>query len=130
MYTCCILVLPTSRATRFNPSSNAAIPGSVLHGMAGVSPQFPPDVIAYQQAHIHENLGPTVIIVASVLLALDVFAVTGRFCARYTLKVKLGWDDWLILPGLVCLLSNVLEQTLINSKAMIACMLVEVVYGM
>jgi hypothetical protein len=106
MYNCCILVLPTSRATRFNPSPNPGILGSALHDMTGVNPQFPPDVIAYQQAHIHENLGPTVIVVASVLLTLDAFAVIGRFCARYILKVKLGWDDWLVLPGLVCLLSQ------------------------
>jgi hypothetical protein len=57
--------------------------------MAAASPQFPADVIAYQQAHIHEDLGPTVIIVASVLLAFDVLTVIGRFVARYTMKVDL-----------------------------------------
>jgi hypothetical protein len=71
--------------------------------MDGVPPQFPDEVIKYQQARMHENLGPTVIVVASVLLSLCIFAVIGRFCARYTLNVKLGWDDWLILPGLVSL---------------------------
>lgn len=66
------------------------------------APAFPPEVIAYQTAHIHENLGPKVIAVASVLLTLDVAAVIGRFYARRALKVRYGWDDWLILPGLVC----------------------------
>lgn len=67
------------------------------------APAFPPEAIAYQQARIHEDLGPRVIAVASVLLVLDIAAVLGRFSARYILKVRLGWDDWLILPGLVCL---------------------------
>jgi hypothetical protein len=65
------------------------------------APAFPPEAIAYQQARIHEDLGPRVIAVASVLLVLDIAAVIGRFIARYTFKVRLGWDDWLILPGLV-----------------------------
>jgi hypothetical protein len=66
------------------------------------APALPPEVIAYQQAHIHENLGPTVIAVASVLLCLDVTAVAARFYARRALKISYGWDDWLIIPGLVC----------------------------
>lgn len=47
--------------------------------MTAPLPPFPPNVIAYQQAHIHENLDPTDTIVFSVLLALDVFAIIGRF---------------------------------------------------
>jgi hypothetical protein len=74
------------------------------------APALPPEVIAYQQAHIHENLGPTVIAVASVLLCLDVTTVAVRFYARRALKISYGWDDWLIIPGLVCSFVKVKEN--------------------
>lgn len=66
------------------------------------SPQMPPDVLAYQLAHKDEDRGPTVIIISCLLLALCTIAVCARFVARRVLKVKVGWDDWLVIPSLVC----------------------------
>ena len=55
-----------------------------------------------QTARIHEDFGPTVIIVASLFIGLATTAVGLRFTARASRRMTFGLDDWLSLAALVC----------------------------
>ena len=57
---------------------------------------LPPQELAYQQAHIHEDRGPIVIGVCASLFILSTSAVILRVVARRRKKVKLAWDDYSI----------------------------------
>src|SRR4051812_13873118 len=76
-----------SHYLQHSPSSCICIYARESAGtMTAPLPPFPPNVIAYQQAHIHENLDPIDSIVSSVLLALAVFAMIGRFFSPVTVE--------------------------------------------
>jgi len=60
-----------------------------------------PEEIAYQQSHINENNGPTVIGVSVMLTVLSAITVALRFVSRWRIKAPLQLDDWLSIPSLV-----------------------------
>ena len=50
---------------------------------------------------IYADRGPHLVAVCSVMIALSAIAVGLRLTARRLSKVRLRWDDWLILIALV-----------------------------
>lgn len=53
--------------------------------------------IAYEEAHIKDNRGPTPIGITTMFLALGILAVLGRLISRRIRKAALAADDWLAL---------------------------------
>ena len=64
---------------------------------------IPPEVLAYQEAHIKQNRAPTVYGVGSMLLAVATFFVILRVVSRRIKQVALTADDYLIFAALVSL---------------------------
>ncbi len=62
------------------------------------------DEIAYQQAHVADDKGPSIIGCAIFFIAFPSIVVALRFLARYLKKSPLKLDDYFTLPALVCLL--------------------------
>ena len=50
--------------------------------------------------NINEYRGNDLVIVASVMIALQLAAVSARFYARRLTKAPFALDDWLIIPAL------------------------------
>jgi len=57
--------------------------------------------IAYEEAYIKDNRGPTLIGITTMFLALGILAVLGRLISRRIRKAALAADDWLALFSLV-----------------------------
>ena len=65
-------------------------------------PSMPtPEEIRYQFHHKDDNREPQIIAVHVLVYTLAVATVALRFYARRMARVRYGWDDWLILIGLV-----------------------------
>lgn len=62
---------------------------------------LPPEEIAYQTEHIHEDQGPKIIGISVFLVVLAAGSVVLRFVARMVRHMELGWDDWLCVPALL-----------------------------
>lgn len=62
----------------------------------------PPSEILYQKEHINESRVPTLLGSGITCLGLAVIAVVLRFISRRLGRIKYEYDDWLIIPGLVC----------------------------
>lgn len=56
-------------------------------------------------ADASENTGPTQISTTTILLVLSTVFVILRFWARHYVAAQYGIDDWLIVAGLVSLVS-------------------------
>ena len=56
---------------------------------------LPPEIIAYQEAHIHETRTPVLIGVCSVFTGLVLLTLGLRLASRALAGVKLGLDDYL-----------------------------------
>lgn len=65
------------------------------------SPPEPPPLTPDQEARIHEDRGPVVYGVSSVIIALCIIAVALRLVARFNRRMKVGLDDWLAVGALV-----------------------------
>ncbi len=51
----------------------------------------------------HETRGPGIIAAMSVAIAVVTIITGTRLCLRYFRRdLRWGWDDWMIIPGLVC----------------------------
>ena len=50
---------------------------------------------------VYADRGPHLVRVCSVMIALSAVAVALRLTARRLSKVRLRWDDWLVLIALV-----------------------------
>ncbi len=61
---------------------------------------------------IYADRGPHLVRVCSVMIALSAIAVALRFVSRGLSKVRLWWDDWLILVALVNDLCPILSRSL------------------
>ena len=59
---------------------------------------------AYQQAHIADDKGPTIVGCGIFFIAFPTIVVALRFLARYLKKLPLKLDDYFTLPALVCVL--------------------------
>ena len=57
---------------------------------------IPPEDLAYQRAHIHEERKPVIIAVCVALLVLGMLTVILRIVARGIRKVEFAADDYLI----------------------------------
>jgi hypothetical protein len=64
-----------------------------------------PEEIAYQQAHIGDNRGPTIVGLAVFFIVFPTIVVALRFVARSVRKLPLGLDDYFTLPALVSVLN-------------------------
>ena len=63
--------------------------------------ELAPDELAYQRAHIDQNLGPTITIVCAIFASLSLIATALRFLSQLRNKARLQHDDWLCIPSLV-----------------------------
>lgn len=72
--------------------------------MAGMFPNtFPTPT--YPGINVDANLGPYINAVCGVTIGLSFSAVCLRFFSRWWTKVEFGKDDYLIVIGVVCLLT-------------------------
>lgn len=55
----------------------------------------------YPPGYLEESIGPTLVAISALFIALDVVFVCLRFYSRRLIKTPLGWDDILILPALI-----------------------------
>ena len=62
---------------------------------------LPPSEIAYQEAHINDNLSTTLIVVSTVFTALGLLSLLARLIARRLARAHLGWDDYLAIAAMV-----------------------------
>ena len=62
---------------------------------------LPPEDIAYQKAHIHDDHGAMVNGVSGFLIAITTIVVGLRFIAKKVRRNPLEWDDWFALSGLI-----------------------------
>jgi hypothetical protein len=60
-----------------------------------------PAEIAFQQAHITENQGPSIVGCAIFFIVFPTIIVALRFVARFMRKLPLELDDYFTLPALV-----------------------------
>jgi hypothetical protein len=65
---------------------------------------FTPAQIAYQQAHIDDDRGPSIVGCAIFFIIFPTIVVALRFVARFARKLPLEHDDYLTLPSLVTML--------------------------
>lgn len=63
--------------------------------------QFPPDEIAYQTAHINDDLSPVIMGLGTTFTAIASLLFITRIVARRVTRVKLGLYDYLSFAGLV-----------------------------
>ena len=63
--------------------------------------QLPPQDIAYQQAHIHDDRSSDIVISHIVCLSLAFTAILLRFLSRHIGKVRLEPDDWMIVAAFI-----------------------------
>lgn len=56
-----------------------------------------PQEIAYETAHINDNIGYQQVAAVSVFGIAALLAVVGRLVARRVSKAGFGWDDYLVL---------------------------------
>ena len=71
---------------------------------------LPPSEIAYQEAHINDNLSTTLIAVCNVFTVLAVLSLLARLAARRLARTPLGWDDYLAIAAMVTLCRQQLSQ--------------------
>lgn len=55
--------------------------------------------IAHQEAHINQNLSPTLIIVCSIFTGAALFCLIARVTIKHLTKVSLGLDDFLAVAA-------------------------------
>ena len=67
---------------------------------------LPPLEIAHQQAHIHDNLSTTLIVVCNLFTAVALATLSARLIARRLTGVVLGLDDYLATAASVSLVIN------------------------
>ena len=65
---------------------------------------LPPEEAQYQLAHIHESKRVSIVITYVICLPILVLAILMRFVSRRIGRTKYGFDDWVMLLGLVILL--------------------------
>ena len=58
---------------------------------------LPPSEIAFQEAHIDDNLSTTVIGICNLFTALALLSLLGRLLTRRYAKALLGLDDYLAI---------------------------------
>lgn len=58
--------------------------------------------LQYQEKHKNENRGPEIVVSLAIMLTVAYIAVGLRFISRRIVRVKLSYDDWVIVIGLVC----------------------------
>lgn len=81
----------------FLPVVTSAPLATVRMGLSDLTPAR----IAYQKAHIKDNIGPAIIAVTITLSTLSIVSVALRFFARWKKRIPWQWDDWLCVPSLV-----------------------------
>lgn len=73
----------------------------------------PPDVVASWPPPNHVNppyQGHQLAVVGIVLLVLSTFVLALRIWVRVRMKKTAGWDDWLMVAAMVCMLAAVASQ--------------------
>ena len=64
---------------------------------------LPPSEIAYQKAHINDNLTLTLIGVCNAFTGLAIVSLFARLISRRLTRTSLGLDDWLAIAASVCI---------------------------
>ena len=62
---------------------------------------LPPSEIAYETAHINDNLSTTLIVVCNIFTALALLSLIFRLVARRLARASLGWDDYFAIAAMV-----------------------------
>lgn len=65
---------------------------------------LPPSEIAYQQAHIDDNLSTRLIVVCNAFTAMALATLFTRLASRRLTGAALGWDDYLATAASVILI--------------------------
>lgn len=65
---------------------------------------LPPSEIAYQQAHIDDNLSTRLIVVCNAFTAVALVTLFARLASRRLTGAVLGWDDYLAIAASVILI--------------------------
>ncbi|KAG7006141.1 hypothetical protein G7Y79_00016g041260 [Physcia stellaris] len=65
---------------------------------------LPPSEIAYQQAHIDDNLSTTLIAVSTIFCGVALLSLVVRLIARRLARASFGWDDYLAIATMVPLI--------------------------
>ncbi|KAI1387685.1 uncharacterized protein F4822DRAFT_430431 [Hypoxylon trugodes] len=60
-----------------------------------------PNPVTFPPGYAEETAGPRSVRVAIAFIVLDIVVVALRFATRLTYKVKLGLDDYIIIPALI-----------------------------
>ena len=62
---------------------------------------LPPSEIAYQQAHINDNLSTTLIAVSIIFCGVALLSLVVRLVARRLASASFGWDDYFAIATMV-----------------------------
>lgn len=63
--------------------------------------------VSYQKSHVRDDRRPDIIVSHTICIALALIAVVLRFMSKRMRTMKVGWDDYMILAGLVFALGQV-----------------------
>lgn len=88
--------------------------------------ELPPQELAYQKEHLHDDRRIVILVVALVMAVVATVAVTLRFACRRHMKVGTSCDDYLILAALVrltCVVCSAKKLTIIQIFALGQCFL-------
>lgn len=72
-----------------------------ITGASSVMAIQSPQSLQYQEKHKNENKGPEIVVSLAIMLAVAYIAVGLRFTSRRMVRVKLSYDDWVMVIGLV-----------------------------
>lgn len=62
---------------------------------------LPASEIAYQQAHINDNLSTTLIAVSTIFCGVALLSLVVRLIARRLANASFGWDDYFAIATMV-----------------------------